>query len=92
MTDSRQSREHPAPALSQPSTLRESVRRSLTNYFHEIDGEDITNLYDLVLAEVEAPMLDVVMRKVRSNQSKAARMLGLNRGTLRKKLKQYDLI
>lgn len=78
--------------LSHPGTLRESVRRALTNYFHEIDGEEVTNLYELVLAEVEAPMLDVVMRKVRSNQSKAARMLGLNRGTLRKKLKQYNLI
>ena len=79
-------------ALAQPGTLKESVHRALTNYFHEIDGEDVTNLYDMVIAEVEAPMLAVVMRKVRSNQSKAAHMLGLNRGTLRKKLKRYKLI
>ena len=91
MTDTPRQHE-PVVPLSQPGTLRESVRRALTNYFHEIDGEEVTNLYDLVLAEVEAPMLDVVMRKVRSNQSRAARMLGMNRGTLRKKLKQYNLI
>ena len=86
------SKEELAAPLSQPGTLRESVHRALTNYFHEIDGEEVTDLYDLVLAEVEAPMLDVVMKKVRSNQSKAAAMLGLNRGTLRKKLKRYNLI
>jgi len=49
-------------------------------------------LYDLVLAEVEAPLLEVTLTYVQGNQSKAAELLGLNRGTLRKKLKQYDLL
>lgn len=84
--------EDQAAPLTQPGTLKESVRHALTNYFHEIDGEEVSDLYNLVLAEVEAPLLEVVMRVTRSNQSKAAQILGLNRGTLRKKLKQYNLL
>ena len=72
-------------------TLRESVQIALDNYFAQLDGQQATNLYDLVLAEVEAPMLETVMTVTRGNQTKAAEVLGLNRGTLRKKLKQYGL-
>lgn len=75
---------------SQP-TLREHVHSAVRNYFANLEGEMPSNLYDLVLAEVEAPLLEVVMEKVRDNQTRAAQVLGLNRGTLRKKLKQYDL-
>jgi Fis family transcriptional regulator len=46
----------------------------------------------MVLAEVEAPMLEAVMQKARSNQSKAAQMLGVSRGTLRTMLKQYKML
>ena len=49
-------------------------------------------MYNLVLSEVEAPLLECVMNYVKGNQTKASEMLGLNRGTLRKKLKQYDLL
>jgi Fis family transcriptional regulator len=45
----------------------------------------------MVMAEVEAPLLETVMRYTRDNQSKAAELLGINRATLRKKLKQYHL-
>ncbi len=46
----------------------------------------------MVLCEVEAPLLETVMNHVKGNQTKASELLGLNRGTLRKKLKQYDLL
>ena len=46
----------------------------------------------MVLAEIEAPLLEEIMAYTRHNQTKASVMLGLNRGTLRKKLKQYNLI
>lgn len=72
-------------------TLRESVQTALDNYFAQLDGQQASNLYELVLAEVEAPMLETVMTVTRGNQTKAAEVLGLNRGTLRKKLKQYGL-
>ena len=73
-------------------SLRQEVERSLQNYFEQLDGDDISGLYDLVLAEVEAPLLEAVLRHTGSNQSKASIMLGLNRGTLRKKLKLYGLL
>lgn len=80
-----------APSASQP-TLRECVEHVMERYFAHLEGESVSHLYPMVLAEVEAPLLDVVMRHVEGNQTRAAELLGLNRGTLRKKLKQYDLI
>ncbi len=82
----------PAAPLEAERPLRESVNRALDNYLTQLDGQTVTNLYELVLNEVEAPLLEAVMRHTQNNQSKASSLLGLNRGTLRKKLKQYDLI
>lgn len=79
-------------AAGQGQSLRDCVERSMDNYFKHLDGQPVTNVYDMVLAEVEAPMLEVVMKHTRHNQTKAAQVLGLNRGTLRKKLKQYGLL
>ncbi|MCP5209458.1 MAG: DNA-binding transcriptional regulator Fis [Hahellaceae bacterium] len=73
-------------------TLRDSVEKSLQNYFNQLDGAAVTEVYQLVLSEVEAPLLEQVMKYVRNNQTKASVMLGLNRGTLRKKLKEYGLL
>lgn len=73
-------------------TLRNCVRRSLTDFFRNLDGESVNDLYELVLAEMEIPLLEKVLEHTRGNQTKAAEMLGLNRGTLRKKLKQYGLL
>lgn len=79
--------------LSQSSrTLRNSVEQALKNYFDHLDGQDVTNVYDMVLCEVEAPLLESVMQHVKGNQTRASEILGLNRGTLRKKLKQYGLL
>nr|WP_229803428.1 DNA-binding transcriptional regulator Fis [Halomonas qijiaojingensis] len=79
-----------APAQEQP--LREAVDAAMRRYFAHLDGETVTDLYAMVLAEVEAPLLSSVMDYVNGNQTRAAEILGLNRGTLRKKLKQYALI
>ncbi|HEY3699478.1 MAG TPA: DNA-binding transcriptional regulator Fis [Spongiibacteraceae bacterium] len=78
--------------VSQAQTLRDSVAIALGNYFKHLDGQDVTDVYNMVLSEVEAPLLEEVLRYTRNNQTKAAVLLGLNRGTLRKKLKQYDLL
>ncbi|MCO7224670.1 DNA-binding transcriptional regulator Fis [Pleionea sp. CnH1-48] len=77
--------------VSQQPTLRESVNTAIQNYFSQLDGQQPSELYDMVLAEVEAPLLERVMEYTRGNQTKAAIILGLNRGTLRKKLKIYGL-
>ncbi len=73
-------------------TLRDSVEKAMNNYFTHLDGQDVTNIYNMVLSEVEAPLLESVMNHVKGNQTRASIMLGLNRGTLRKKLKQYGLL
>ncbi|WP_185235552.1 DNA-binding transcriptional regulator Fis [Teredinibacter franksiae] len=77
---------------TQEPSLRDSVEKAVSNYFQHLDGQDVSDVYDMVLAEVEAPMLEVVMKYTRHNQTRAAHVLGLNRGTLRKKLKQYGLL
>lgn len=71
--------------------LRESVKQALKNYFAQLNGQDGNNLYKLVLAEVEQPLLDMVMQYTRGNQTRAALFMGINRGTLRKKLKKYGM-
>ncbi len=71
--------------------LRECVRDALSLYFRQLEGHDACDLYDLVMSEVEAPLLECVMEYTRGNVTRAASILGINRGTLRKKLKQYNL-
>lgn len=71
--------------------LRECVRDALTQYFRQLDGYDACNLFNLVISEVEVPLLESVMEYTRGNVTRAATILGINRGTLRKKLKQYNL-
>jgi len=71
--------------------LRDCIATAMVNYFHHLDGHEPDNLYQMVLQEMEEPLLRAVLEYTRSNQSRAAIMLGLNRGTLRKKLKQYNL-
>ena len=73
-------------------SLRDCVEQAMENYFNHLDGQPITEVYDMVMNEVEAPLMEVVMKYTRHNQTKAAQVLGLNRGTLRKKLKQYGLL
>lgn len=72
--------------------LHDSVRQALENYLGQVKGQLPTNLYELILAEVEAPLMVAVMEYTKNNQSRAAIVLGLSRGTLRKKLKQYGLL
>ncbi len=73
-------------------TLSDSVEQAVRRYLNNMNGQEITELYELVLSEMEAPMLACVMSYASNNQSKASQMLGLNRGTLRKKLKKYGLV
>ena len=73
-------------------TLADSVETALERYFEQLDGAKTCDLYDLVLAEVERPLMCAVMAHVDQNQSRAAELLGLSRGTLRKKLKTYGLM
>ena len=71
--------------------LCEQVTQALEHYFAQLDGQEVIDLHSLVIREVEKPLLEAVLNHTKSNQSKAAKMLGLSRGTLRKKLATYGL-
>ena len=68
------------------------VRESLEQYFKDLHGAEPHSMHDMVIATVEKPLLDVVMKHAEGNQSKAAEWLGLNRNTLRRKLLNHKLI
>lgn len=74
------------------TTLDAAVASAVSRFLDTPETGEVKDLYDLVLQEVEAPLLETVMSETAQNQSKAAKLLGLNRGTLRKKLKRYSLI
>jgi Fis family transcriptional regulator len=71
--------------------IGDCVRRSLNRYFRDLDGESPHAIYDMVIASVEKPMLEVVMKQSHGNQTIAAEMLGISRSTLRRKLAQYNI-
>ncbi|WP_202114619.1 DNA-binding transcriptional regulator Fis [Vreelandella zhuhanensis] len=81
-----------SPLAPRPQPLREAVEVSMRRYFEHLDGSEASDLYAMVMAEVEAPLLACVLEHTQGNQTRAANVLGLNRGTLRKKLKHYGLI
>lgn len=76
-----------------PSTtpLHEAVRSALEQYMATLEGDDPRDLYALVMGEVERPLLECAMRHCEGNQTRAAACLGINRGTLRKKLREHGL-
>ena len=71
--------------------IAEAVHTALESYFEMLSGTDPDGLYELVISEVERPLFQCVMYHCGGNQTKAARILGINRGTLRKKLKHYQV-
>lgn len=79
-------------ANTDPLPLRTHVEQAIRQYLAAVNEDDISDLYQLILNEVEEPLLSVVLEKTEGNQTKCAQILGLNRGTLRTKLKSYNLL
>ena len=71
--------------------LSSAVQTALDLYFNDLDGHAPGNLYEMVLCEVERPLLQAALKHTRGNQCNAAKILGINRSTLRKKLQQYGI-
>ena len=67
------------------------VRRAIDVYFRDLDGERARGVYDMVINCVEKPLLESVLHRVQGNQTHAAQMLGMNRNTLRKKMKAHGI-
>ena len=73
-------------------SLSEATEKAVTEYLETIGDHDVTNLYRITVDELERPLLEVIMKHTRGNQSKAAMCLGMNRATLRSKLKRHGLL
>ena len=72
--------------------LEEEVRKAMKRYFAQLSQKNMPiDVYQLVLNEVEPPLLNAVMKFANNNQSQASRILGINRTTLRTKLKKYNI-
>ena len=72
--------------------LKELVRKHVDQYLEQLDGEIPQDLYDLVISEVEHALLEATLYQSNNNQSKAAEMLGISRGTLRTRMKLFGLL
>jgi Fis family transcriptional regulator len=77
--------------VTRSSELADAVKRSLERYFKDMDGEKPTAIYDMVLKNIEKPLIETVLIKASGNQSQAAAMLGIDRNTLRKKIQQLRI-
>jgi len=75
--------------VKQDQNLQELVYSLVTRFLAENKNKSINDLYDMILSEVEPPLLQAVMERRRGNQLQAAKMLGISRGTIRKKLQRY---
>lgn len=72
--------------------IQDVITKSLRDYFNTLEGQEPTNVYNMILHAVEQPLLESVMSYTKNNQSQAAEILGINRNTLRKKLTEHGLI
>jgi Fis family transcriptional regulator, factor for inversion stimulation protein len=77
--------------MSRGNELSDAVKRSLERYFKDMDGERPTGIYDMVLKNVEKPMIEMVLGRAAGNLTHAATMLGIDRNTLRKKMQQLRI-
>jgi len=78
-----------AQSTKQDQGLQDLVYGLVIRFLADNKGKSIDDLYDMILSEVEPPLLQAVMEKKRGNQLQASRMLGISRGTIRKKLQRY---
>jgi len=78
--------------LNGSNDIGRSVERSVNEYFHRLDGELPSGIYDMVIGHVERALLASMLERAHGNQSQAAEMLGMNRNTLRAKLSRHKLI
>ncbi|MDG6774879.1 helix-turn-helix domain-containing protein [Thiomicrorhabdus sp. ZW0627] len=73
-------------------SLSEQVTLTLEHYFETLQEESACDLYEMVIQQIEKPLIEFVLDKTEQNQSRSAQILGINRNTLRKKMQKYDLI
>jgi Fis family transcriptional regulator len=74
-----------------PHVLAEAVKKTLSIYMAELGNQSAMDIHDMVIRHVEKAMLEWTLDETKGNQTKAAKMLGISRNTLRKKLEQYRI-
>jgi len=79
------------PNSNYPS-LNTIITQNLESYFITLEGELPTEVYKMVISQVEKPLIEFILKQTEYNKSKAADMLGINRNTLRKKIQQYNIL
>ena len=67
------------------------VRKAVDSYFKELDGEKVSGVYDMVINCIEKPLIETVLHRCEGNQLRTAAVLGINRNTLRKKMKAHGI-
>jgi Fis family transcriptional regulator len=77
--------------MTHETELARSVRRAIDGYFRDLDGEKPGSVYEMVISCVERPLIEAVLKRVDRNQTHAAQVLGINRNTLRKKMKAHGI-
>ncbi len=77
--------------MKNENEISRSVRRTVEGYLKDLDGEDPSGIYDMVMNCIEKPLLELVLHHAEGNQTRAAEMLGINRNTLRKKMQAYRI-
>jgi Fis family transcriptional regulator, factor for inversion stimulation protein len=87
----KRSASHSSSVAARSKPLSSLTDECLNNYFANLNGHKPGDLYQLVIGEVEKPLFRAVLTYTKGNQSEAAEILGINRGTLRKKLRDYKL-
>lgn len=78
--------------MTHANEIAQCVERALDQYFRDLDGEKPCAVYEMVIRNVERPMLEFILRQANGNQTAAAEILGINRNTLRRKLTEHDLL
>lgn len=78
-------------SIQSTSPIYDAVKGSIKRYLQELEDTEPSEMYAMVLSQIEQPLLETVLEHTGGNQSRAAEYLGLNRGTLRKKLRMYNL-
>ena len=74
---------------NQTAPLAQTVKSMISDYLNNLKGNEVSNLHELFLEQVEPPLLEATMESCKFNQVRAAKILGISRGTLRKKLIHY---
>jgi len=74
------------------TSMSEQVTVMLESYFNTLEDQQASDVYEMVLQQVEKPLIEFVLKQTEQNQTQAATILGINRNTLKKKMQKYDLI